>query len=140
MVVLAIIFLLIMLNQFFTKIKTVIVGTCVIVISFGALALSNVDVRIAEYNVNQYKDGNLPTVDIWELYNLSYAGVPSLIDLAEYLDGKDTLSEDESKMKERIEERLDWEYKKMLKGKKGVFDKTLPYIKARRAMDEYLGK
>lgn len=140
MVVLAIIFLLIMLNQFFTKIKTVIVGTCVIVISFGALALSNVDVRIAEYNVNQYKDGNLPTVDIWELYDLSYAGVPSLIDLAEYLDGKDTLSEDESKMKERIEERLDWEYKKMLKEKKGVFDKTLPYIKARRAMDEYLGK
>lgn len=138
MVVLAIVFLLITLNQFITKIKMVVVCACIFVVSFGALALSNVDARIAEYNVNQYKNSSLPTVDVWELYELGYAGVPSIIDLAEYLDGKDTPSTEESKMKDQIKNHLDWEYEVMLDEEKGIFDRTLPYMKARRAMEKYL--
>ena len=140
MAVLAIIFLLIMLNQFLTKIKMVVVCACVFVVSFGVLALSNVDAQIAQYNVKQYKEGSLPTVDIWELYELGYAGIPSIIDLEEYLDKKDTLSTEESEMMKRIENHLDWEYEEMLDEKKGFFDRTLPYMKARRAMEKYLGK
>ena len=137
MAVLAIIFLLIMLYQFFTKIKVTAVCACVVIVSFGILTLSNIDARIAQYNVERYKEGDLPSVDLWELYDLGYAAVPSIIDLAKYFDEKDTLSEEQMELKTRVENYLDREYEEICSDKKDVFDRTLPYTKAKYAMDEY---
>ena len=140
MTVLAIIFLLIILYQFFTKIKVTAVCACVAVVLFGMLALSNVDARIAQYNVKQYKEGALPSVDLWELYDLGYAAVPSIVDLAEYFDEKDTLSEEQTELKTRVENHLDEEYEKICSSKKSIFDRTLPYIKAKQTLDKYFAE
>lgn len=140
MTVLAIIFLLIILYQFLTKIKVTAVCACVAIVLFGMLALSNVDARIAQYNVKQYKEGALPSVDLWELYDLGYAAVPSIVDLAEYFDEKDTLSAEQTELKIHMDNYLDEEYEEIQSSKKSIFDRTLPYMKAKRVLDEYFSK
>ena len=140
MAVLAIIFLLIILYQFVTKIKVTAVCACVAVVLFGALALSNVDARIAQYNVKQYTEGALHSVDLWELYNLGDAAVPSIVDLAEYFDEKDTLSEGQTELKTRVDNYLNEEYEEIRDDKKNIFDKTLPYMRAKQTLDRYFAE
>lgn len=140
MVVLAVIFLLILLNQIFTKLKMVPLCACVAVIAFGFLALSNVDARIAEYNVKQYKEGSLSSVDLSELYDLEYAAIPSLIDLSNHLNSNAKLSTEDKEIKERVEAYLKHEYENISSEKKSIFSKTLPYMKAQRALNSYFPK
>jgi len=95
MLVLALIFLLVIVKQFVPRLKLIASVTAVCVLMFAALALSNVDGYIAEYNVDRYIDGTLSEVDVDAIRDLGDAGVPQLVRLAKYMDeenGTDILS------------------------------------------------
>ncbi len=102
MIILVAVFVLIILRQFIKKLKAVAVSLMVVVIMFGALALSNVDEQIANYNVNRYFDGSLKTVDVWTLYELEASAIPSMTRLYEHLDKEEKLSTDEQQMYEEL--------------------------------------
>ncbi|MBE6763959.1 MAG: DUF4173 domain-containing protein [Ruminococcaceae bacterium] len=92
MVVLAVVFVIIAVGVFVPKMKTVLVCTAVCVVMFAGLALSNVNGVIADYNVAQYLNGELKTVDVGALEQLDEAATPALCRLYEsYVDsGKTT--------------------------------------------------
>ena len=83
MIVLFFIFAVTAIRQFktFNAAKAMIVG---FVIFFLALSYSNVDGRIAAYNIDRYKNGTLESLDVQALTELSDAAVPYMYDL--YLD------------------------------------------------------
>lgn len=84
--VLAVVFLLIIVKQFVSKLRLIALSLAVLVVLFSALALSNVDTIIAGYNVDRYLDGTLDTVDIDAMHELGDAAIPELVRLANILD------------------------------------------------------
>lgn len=88
MAVLALIFLIIILKQFFPRFKAIASIILVVVVLFGALALSGVDGFIAEYNVDRYLDGSLRNVDVEAIFELGDAGVEPLVRLAKAVDAE----------------------------------------------------
>lgn len=88
MLVLAVLFVIIALSRFVTKISAVSLSATVLIVSFAGLALCNVDSLIAKYNVDRYINGTLNTVDVVSLSNLGDAAVPEMVRLAEYFDEK----------------------------------------------------
>ncbi len=88
MILLALIFMLIIINQFVARLRLIITSFGLCVALFAALSLSNVDGIIAKYNVDRYLDGSLTTVDVKALYDLGDAAVPEMVRLAEELDEK----------------------------------------------------
>ncbi|MBR2337951.1 MAG: DUF4173 domain-containing protein [Clostridia bacterium] len=88
MVTLAVLFLLVILQQFVRKLKLLPLGMCVCVILYGALALSGADTLIARYNVDRYLNGTLKEVDISAMEELGDAAVPELVRLVKHLDAQ----------------------------------------------------
>ena len=78
MAVLAILFLLIIVKQFVSKIKMIPIGAAVVVAMFGLLSFSGADAFIAEYNIDRYLNGTIKRLDVEALGDLGYASVPSL--------------------------------------------------------------
>lgn len=78
MAVLAILFLLIIVKQFASKIKMIPISTAVVVCMFALLSFSGVDNFIADYNVDRYLNGSIDGLDVDALGDLGYASVPSL--------------------------------------------------------------
>jgi hypothetical protein len=75
MILLAIIFILILINQFkyhFNFIKYIIIS---FVVMFSILCFSNVDGIISKYNINMYNAGQLKELDVEALCNLSDDGL-----------------------------------------------------------------
>ncbi len=83
MILLAILFTLILVKQFFTRLK----ATAIVMLSgfaiLSVLALGNADAYIARYNVDRYLDGTLAEVDIGALAELGDAAIPQLVRLAQ---------------------------------------------------------
>lgn len=88
MVLLALLFVIVTLRQFISKMKAVAISAAVCVLLFCALSLPNVDGFIARYNVDRYIDGTLKEVDIVAMDELDDSAIPELVRLAEYLDEK----------------------------------------------------
>lgn len=88
MLVLTAIFLLIIIKQFLPRFKLIAAIIFVVVILFGALALSGVDSLIAEYNVDRYVEGSLDSVDVDAVLELGDAGIEQLVRLAKVIDAK----------------------------------------------------
>ncbi len=86
MIVLAVLFLLVIVGQFWKSLKLIPVSVAVGVVLFAALGLSGVDGFIARYNVNRYLDGHLDRVDIDAMKDLGDAAIPHLVYLAQEMD------------------------------------------------------
>ncbi len=85
MVFLTAVFLLLALGQF---VKRLPVGAVSALLALGLLTLlsfSNVDGRIAEYNVARYLQGSLEEVDVEAMEDLGLSAVPSLVHLEQAL-------------------------------------------------------
>jgi len=89
MAMLALVFILVIFKQIFTKFKLLPTAIAVCVVMFAGLAFANVDGNIAKYNVDAYLSGKLPTVDVYELDELGVAAVPQMIRLKNELEGVD---------------------------------------------------
>ncbi len=117
MALLTVWFLLILVKQFVTRIPVCGVGLVVCFMFVAGLGLSNMDGRIAEYNVDRYLDGTLPTLDVEMLTELDDAAVPALVRAGCY------------------ETETDYELPDPTE-KCSVFSYTLPLLQAREALEE----
>lgn len=100
MIALAITFLLIIVKQLFNKFN--LAGTLLITCSiwFLILIFSNVDGIIVKYNIDQYQNGNLKTIDVNMTKELSDSAIPYIVQL---LDDKDPVVQEQ--VKEILKER-----------------------------------
>lgn len=86
MLVLAIIFVLLIIKQFVSRIKVVVFSVLVGVVSFGTLAFSNVDGVIADYNVDRYFEDNTLRLDTDTLCDMGESAIPAMVRLVKYFD------------------------------------------------------
>ena len=144
MVMLAIIFVILLLRLFITKIKYA--KAVVLVCTLSLLSVSAVDTKtvIAEYNYNQYKNGKIQ-IDVEQIGTLGVSGIPTLIKLTE---DENKQVADEATMElvqvgydvyenafglDRTEEEL-------VPVKTKFYEKNLSWIKAKEALDDFLKK
>ena len=106
----------------------------VFVLLFGALALSDPDRIIAEYNVDRYIAGTLG-LDVETLSNeYSDSAIPALVRLRTALEDRP----DTENFKKIIDHRLDVWQRTNGDPAKNIFCETLPRIRARRAVQGML--
>ena len=86
MVVLAVIFVLIIVQQCVHKLKLIPAGITACVILFALLSFSNVDALIARYNVSRYLEGSLSEIDVVAMEELGDSAVPAMVRLMKNLD------------------------------------------------------
>ena len=134
-VVLAVVFLIVILKQFIPKLNAVAVSLAVLVVCFAALALSNVDGIIAEYNVDRYLDGTLDTVDLEMLDEMGDPAVPALVRLSDTLKERGTSKvlhgETEYIIKNTVRE-----HESDIEDEDDIFSFTLPTYRARQAIKD----
>ena len=81
MVLLAVVFVVLTVSQFWPRVKPWRILTVTFLTMFAVLQFSNVNGWIARYNVEQYKAGQLRTVDVSLFYELGDAAVPYAAEL-----------------------------------------------------------
>jgi len=140
MLVIAVIFIFILIKQIISKFRVIATSFCACVVLFAALSLSNVDVIIAKYNVNRYITGTLQNADIYAISELGDAAVPELIRLAEALEetnAKNKITKAERETYSQLTDELNNISKRFKKDDKGVFSVTVPYLKAKDAIEKW---
>ncbi len=86
MAVIAIVFLVIALGQFISKIRIVAMSCTVFIAMFIPLALCNVNAITAQYNTQRYLSGTLEDMDTELMADLGDSAIPSLVKLATTID------------------------------------------------------
>ena len=76
MILLGIVFLVIILHEIFTNMKTVRVLFASFTVMLGVLCFCDPDARIAQYNVESYLSGGVGEIDTYSLYALSEGAAP----------------------------------------------------------------
>ncbi len=138
MIVIAIMFIIIAAGRFATRIKTVWMSLAVCVILFAALALSNVNAVIAEYNVDRYLDGTLDIVDLDAMDQLGYSAIPSLVRLANELEERKSNGENiPEEMLEKLTENLEKEAFYIENYENSFFQFNIPAHRAKSAFIKY---
>lgn len=133
MAVLAIVFILVAIKQFVSRLKLVAISFCILVVMFAGLSLSNVDGYIARYNVDRYVEGSLDAVDFKAMDELGLAAVPEIVRLGEIMEttvGADPLYPHVRSYLERVKIEHFNE-----SDPAGIFEYTLPYLKAKKALE-----
>lgn len=142
MFVLALIFVLIIVKQFVSKLRVIALSLAVLVVMFTALALSGVDGYIAQYNVDRYIDGSLSSVDIDAMEDLGDAAIPSMVRLYDVLFEKidsEVYEGGELDLYTELTQSLDYKGRYLLErdaaGERDIWSLTLPLLKAEQALD-----
>ena len=132
---LAVIFILSLIQVFCKKfpIAMAILVTCVVFAL--VLFLPNIDGMIANYNVNAYLSGDLSSVDVEALCDLDYAAVPALSRLEEHLLAKGKLDEKTALLLESVTAQLDRLAEQNAKETYGFFDWNIPVLQAKRMLE-----
>lgn len=134
MIVIAFIYVFLAIGRFAPRFKSVFASVAVGVVLFAALSLCNVNSVVAEYNVNRYIDGTLPTVDIEAMDDLGYSAVPALVRLAEWNENTGKVWTGFTyDMKQLLRENAE----EIQSAEKGAFEFNLPFYRAERALREY---
>ncbi|MBR5490390.1 MAG: DUF4173 domain-containing protein [Oscillospiraceae bacterium] len=81
MAVLAIVFILVIIKQFVSRMQLIAASLSVLVIMFALLSFSGSERLIARYNVDRYLEGSLATVDVSAMEPLRFASVPEMVRL-----------------------------------------------------------
>lgn len=88
MILLAFAFIFVIVKQVFAKFNYFGVLAAVFAVLFGILCFSDVDGRIAEYNVNAYISGKTENIDMLQLSKLSDSAIPYIIELTQPVEGR----------------------------------------------------
>ena len=140
MVVIALIFIFIGLQQFLPKLKTIALSFTVIVVLFATLALTNVNAIIANYNIERYIEGDLKTVDIEALTDLGDNAVPELVQLYNHVEAKiDTnkITSEDFEIYSQLKDELKNIAKKYKKTDDDIFSFNFPRYKAEKAIEDW---
>lgn len=138
MIVLGVIFVLISIGQFWSKLQVGAVSLAVTVVAFIILGLFNVNGMIAKYNLDLYSSGQLVTPDLETIYELGDAGVPHLVNFANWLEAKTDLSETDKNYYEKLDQRLSAMYKDST-ADTDLFQISIPKMKAQKALRQRYG-
>ncbi len=133
---LAVIFILSLIQVFCKKfpIAMAILVTCVVFAL--VLFLPNIDGMIANYNVDAYLSGDLSSVDVDALCDLDYAAVPALERLEEHLLDEEKLDEKTAILLEQTTARLSTLAERSEKNPAGFFDWNIPTWRAKQMLAE----
>lgn len=113
MIFLAIVFVLLILRLFITKLpymRPLVLAAAVICIAVG---LTDIDATIARYNISAYQNGNLSAIDTAQLKELDDSAVPYMLELLEDKDEavrtavKAHLNERRLKLKSKSDDHFD---------------------------------
>lgn len=132
MALIAIVFSVIALGQFVSKIRIIALSVTITVVMFGALGLCNVNAITANYNADRYLSGTLQTIDMEEMERLGDSAIPALVDIATHMDENQDPS-----LKSAVDRLLDKASKELEQEKASVFRWNLPALLARRALQKY---
>lgn len=132
MVLIAIIFLVIALGQFFSKIKMVALSLTVSIVMFAGLCLCNVNALTAQYNTNRYLNGTLESLDLEVMDELGDSAIPSLVKVVKTVD-----AEKNPELKVRIDLILCEKAIELRDEKFSIFRLSVPSVKAKKAMKDY---
>ncbi len=139
MIVLAIIFVIIIVNQFVKKISGVSLSVWTFIVMFAVLAISNIDGLIAKYNIDRYLAGSLDSVDLWVMEDLQEAAVPELVRLAKKLETRINEEGDNSSLQQeilydKVINRLTERATEYENEERGIMGYTIPYYRAVSAL------
>ena len=117
-----------------------------LVCTISLLLVAAIDTKtvIAEYNYNQYKNGNIQ-IDVEQIGSLGVSGIPTLIKLTEDDDKKiadEAINELLYRCSSVYENAFDKEEtdEKLAITKGTFYEKNLSWIKARKVLDEFIKK
>lgn len=138
MIVLTVVFIIIIVRQFVSRLNAAAASLLAAVILFATLSVSNVDALIAKYNVNCYIDGTLKTVDVYAIDELGDAGVPELVRLYEALnvrieEGSGMMEDYE--LQNKLTEILTSKKAEYRRDERSFFSVTVPYMRAKKALE-----
>ena len=134
MIVFAIIFVLIIVRQFVSKIKIIATSLAVTIVMFAGLSLSNVDGYIAKYNVDRYMNGSLDTVDVSALEELGDSAIPQMVRLAEAMKDDGNVKFEQETYMELMSILQTKSYRYTASEGKDIFSYNLPYLAAQKAI------
>ena len=131
---LAVIFILSLIQVFCKRFPIVIAILITCVLFALVLFLPNIDGMIANYNVDAYLSGDLSSVDVEALCDLDYAAVPALSRLEEHLLSQTKLDEKTALLLEATTAQLDRLAKWNAEETYGFFDWNIPVLRAKRML------
>ena len=143
MIVLTVIFILFIAKQFSEKLPLYSLCIMCTALLFLTLCACDPDTRIAEYNTNQFIEGNLDTVDINLLNELGDSAVPSLIRLNDYYNSltaeqqKQLISEHDFHPEKICVNMLRSHYSDRTSELNKWYCITMPYLMAKQSLDSY---
>jgi hypothetical protein len=80
MLLLAVLFVIMLIKQFWHKLNFFLCAVLSFVLLFGALSFCDIDAQIAKYNVDKYLSGELGTLDVGMIESeLSASALPALL-------------------------------------------------------------
>lgn len=135
MIILAIIFVIAGVKQFADRLQAVAVSVFVVVVMLGVLFLSNMDGRIAHYNVEKYLEGKFKSLDVTVVEDMGDAAVPELTYLLQCLE-EDGVSEEEEQICTMTRSVLEKKADYYTARPKKIRAYTVPYLKALKALEE----
>ena len=138
MMVIALVYIVVALGQFISRLKAFPVCVAIVLLLFAGLSLSNMNGVIAGYNVDRYIDGSLKTVDIEALENLGDAAVPSLVKLEKHLEAKASENKTATALLDCVDSALDRKcFQLFAKNEDNSFWKfSIPSYMARKSLKE----
>lgn len=128
MIVLAVAFILTIVKQVWTKLRFTSVLLGCVAILFAVLIYGNANAMVANYNADAYLDGRLEDVDIAEIHDMEYAGVPAMIRLAQNADDAEVI--------EAAERYLEQTRRNMDRTENTLWSFNFPEARARRLINE----
>ena len=129
MIVIGIVFLIIALGQFFSKIKIVALSLTVTIVMFAGLCLCNVNALTAKYNTDRFLNGTLETLDVEAMEDLGDSAIPSLVRVAK--------ATKDPELKIDIDVILCHKAVELRDEKFSIFRFSIPSMLAKFAMEDY---
>lgn len=127
MTVLAVAFVLAILKQAWGRLRFTAVLIGCVAIMFAALIYCNANAMVANYNADAYLEGRLEYVDIAEIHDMGYAGVPAMIKLAQNADDAEVI--------ETAERYLEQTQRNMDRAENTIWGFNFPEERARRMIE-----
>lgn len=132
MAVIAVVFLVIALGQFISKVRIVAVSCTVVIAMFIPLALCNINAITAQYNTERYLAGTIEEIDTEHMAELGDSAIPSLVKLATTID-----PEKEPDLKHRIDTILFDKKVEIRDENFALFAFSVPSSRAKAAVQDY---
>lgn len=132
MVLIALVFLVIALGQFVSKLKVAALSLLLFAVLFSALALCNVNALCARYNADRYLSGEVEVLDLMAMKELGDSAVPSLVRVSNEMD-----AEKAPEVKLAIDSYLTLCAKRLQSEHTTLFSFSVPSSQARAALSDF---